>query len=158
MGTKAWMGRLKTVALSVIITLVGIVLFTPHSILAQPPVRSFGVAYWGGISAQGVITTAMIATTSTSLVTGTAGRTLYLSSCSFSNDHATVDTLMRLQDGSGGTTIWQGLVPHGGGREVSWPDSPLKVPTAGNSLFVVNVTTGSSTYAACVGSASLSTF
>lgn len=158
MGTRTRLERLKTIGLSVIITLAAIVLFAPHSILAQPPVRAFGVPYWGGTSAQGTITTAMVATTSTLLVTGTAGRNLYISSCSFANDHATVDTLMRLQDGSGGSTIWQGMVPHGGGNIPIWPDSPLKVPTAGNSLYVVNVTTGSSTYASCVGSASLSNF
>lgn len=158
MGTRTWLGRLKTVSLSVIITLAGIILLGPYSILAQPPVRAFVVPYYGGTSKQGVVSTAMTGTTSTSTIAGTAGRYLYITSCQFSNDHATVDTTMLLQDGSGGTTLWKGLVVHGGGSNPVWFGAPLKVTTAGNGLFVVNVTTGSSTYVSCYGFSSDSNF
>lgn len=98
----------------------------------------------------GVITSAMTGTTSTSLVSATTGSFLYITACQFSNDHASTDTTMLLQDGSGGTTLWKGNVPHGGGSNVVFA-SPLKVPTVSNALFAANVTTSSSTYAACQG-------
>jgi hypothetical protein len=103
-----------------------------------------------GTFISGAVTTAMVATTSTSVIAGVGSNYLYITHCSFSNDHASVSTLMNLQDGTGGTVLWGGFVPFGGGREVHFP-SPLKVPTVGNGLFVVNVTTGSSTYCSCNG-------
>ena len=103
-----------------------------------------------GTLVSGAITTAMTATTSTSLVGATASNYLYITSCSLSNDHASVTTTILLQDGSGGTTLWKGIVPFGGGSNVPFP-VPLKVPTAGNALYAANVTTGSSTYASCSG-------
>lgn len=118
---------------------------------AQTGGRAQPTASWlGPLLPPSVIATAMTATTSTQLVAAITGSFLYLTSCQFSNDHATQDTLMRLQDGSGGPTIWQGNVPHAGGSNVVFP-VPLKVPTKGNALFTVNVTTSSSTYAACQG-------
>lgn len=100
----------------------------------------------------GVITSAMTGTTSTSLVTAPAGSLRnYITSCTFSNAHATVGTDMILQDGSGGTTIWN--IPAAavyGGAQVQWP-TPLRQPTAATALFVANVTTGASTKAACAG-------
>lgn len=158
MGTSAWVDGMKRIVLSVIITLAAVVLFAPHSVVAQQIVRALVIPYYGGSSASGVVSTAMTATTSTSVVTGATGKFLYISSCQLSNDHATVDTTMLLQDGMGGTTLWKGLVVHGGGNNPVFFDSPLKVPTSGNSLFVVNVTTGSSTYASCYGFTSASTF
>lgn len=111
----------------------------------------FKAAPWGGGTFKaGVITSAMTATTSTQVIAGVASNYLYISACQFSNDHATVDTLMKLQDGSGGTALWEGMVPHGAGSNVVFP-TPLKVPTLGNGLYTVNVTTGSSTYASCEG-------
>lgn len=114
-------------------------------VIADPP----------GALQKGAITTAMTSTTSTSVISAVASNYLYITSCAFSNDHASVSTLMKLQDGSGGTVLWMGIVPFGGGNNVTWPSSaPLKVPTLGNGLFVVNVTSGSSTYASCSGFAS----
>ena len=120
----------------------------PLYVAALPP---------GPLLPASVITSAMTGTTSTQVVAAIPGSFLYITSCNFANDHATVDTLMRLQDGSGGTTIWQGMVPHGGGNAPSWP-TPKKVPTRGNALFVVNVTTGSSTYASCDGWSSTTSY
>ena len=106
---------------------------------------------------KGAITTAMTATTSTQVIAAVTSNYIYVTSCSFANDHASVSTLMKLQDGSGGTVLWEGMVPFGGGNNVTFP-TPLKVTTAGNGLYVVNVTTGSSTYASCSGWASTVSF
>jgi hypothetical protein len=103
-----------------------------------------------GIYVPAVTTSAMTGTTSTAVVAAVASNYLYITQCSFSNDHASTSTLMKLQDGSGGTTLWEGMVPFGGGSNVTWP-VPLKVPTIGNGLYVANVTTSSSTYASCSG-------
>lgn len=104
----------------------------------------------GGTLASGAITSAMTGTTSTSLIAATASNYIYVTSCSFSNTHASVTTMMLLQDGSGGTTLWEGINAFGGGSNITFP-VPLKVPTAGNALFVQNVTTGSNTFASCSG-------
>lgn len=108
----------------------------------QPPVS--------GTLKSGAITAAMTGTTSTVVIAAQASNYLYISSCSFSNTHASVTTMMQLQDGSGGTTLWEGVVPFGGGNNITFP-APLKVPTLGNALYTVNVTTGSNTFASCNG-------
>jgi hypothetical protein len=106
----------------------------------------------------GGITTAMTATTSTVVVSATAAQYIYIDHCTVSNASTTVSTDISLQDGSGGTIIWNIPAPAasvattgGGGADVSWPNHPLKVPTAGNGLFAANVTTGSSTKIFCSG-------
>ncbi len=101
----------------------------------------------------GQITTAMTATTSTA-VTGMgaqgAGVRNYLTSCTFSNSHATVGTMILLQDGSGGTTLWQApAAALFGGAVVNFP-TPIKT-TANTALFAANVTTGANTYVSCTG-------
>ena len=100
----------------------------------------------------GVITTAMTGTTSTSLVAApAAGLRNYITACTFSNAHATVGTDMILQDGSGGTSIWN--IPAAavyGGAHITFP-TPLRQPTTATALYVANVTTGASTKAACSG-------
>jgi hypothetical protein len=100
----------------------------------------------------GVITTAMTGTTSTSLVSAPAsGLRNYITACTVSNAHATVGTDMILQDGSGGTTIWN--IPAAavyGGAHITFP-TPLRQPTTATALYVANVTTGASTKAACSG-------
>lgn len=103
-----------------------------------------------GTLASGAITSAMTGTTSTSLIGATASNYIYVTSCTFSNTHASVTTMILLQDGSGGTTLWEGVIPFGGGSNITFP-VPLKVPTAGNALFTANVTTGSNTFASCNG-------
>lgn len=101
----------------------------------------------------GEITTAMTGTTSTA-VTGMgaqgAGVRNYITSCSFSNSHATVGTMILLQDGSAGTTLWQqAAAPAFGGGNITFP-TPIKT-TANTGLFVQNVTTGSNTLLSCTG-------
>ena len=104
---------------------------------------------YGGTLASGV-TSAMTGTTSTSVIGGTANHYLYITQCAFSNTHASVTTMMTLQDGSAGTSLGSYVVSFGSGNNVIFP-IPLKVTTAGNGLFVVNVTTGSNTFASCSG-------
>lgn len=98
------------------------------------------------------VTAAMTATTSTSVIASPGGSLRnYITQCTFSNSHATVGTMMNLQDGSGGTTIYS--VPAAavyGGATISFP-TPLRQPTAATALFVVNATTGANTFAACSG-------
>lgn len=100
----------------------------------------------------GVITSAMTGTTTTSLIAApAAGLRNYITACTFSNSHATVGTDMILQDGSGGTAIWN--VPAAavyGGAHITFP-APLRQPTTATAIFVANVTTGASTKAACSG-------
>lgn len=98
------------------------------------------------------VTAAMTATTSTSLIAAPAsGLRNYVTQCTFSNSHATVGTMMNLQDGSGGTTIYSApAAPAYGGATITFP-TPLRQPTTATALFVVNATTGANTFAACSG-------
>lgn len=101
----------------------------------------------------GQITAAMTGT-STTAVTGMgaqgAGVRNYVTQCTFSNSHATVGTMILLQDGSGGTTIWQApAAPAFGGAVVQFP-TPIKT-TANTALFAQNVTTGANTFVSCTG-------
>lgn len=100
----------------------------------------------------GAITTAMTATTSTSLVAGPgAGLRNYITSIVVSNSHATVGTDVVIQDGSAGTTLM--TIPAAavyGGAVINLP-VPLRQPTANTALFCANVTTGASTKVSAVG-------
>lgn len=100
----------------------------------------------------GVITSAMTGTTSTSLIAApTSGLRNYITQCTFSNTHASQGTMMILQDGSGGTTIYSGpAAPAFGGATITFP-TPLRQPSTATALFVQNVTTGANTFVACSG-------
>lgn len=103
-------------------------------------------------SVSGVITSAMTGTTSTSLIAAPAsGLRNYITQCTFSNSHASQGTMMILQDGSGGTTIYSApAAPAFGGATITFP-TPLRQPTTATALYVANVTTGANTFAACSG-------
>lgn len=96
-------------------------------------------------------TSAMTATTSTSVIASAGGSLRnYVTACTFSNSHATVGTMILLQDGSGGATLWQApAAAVFGGAHVIFP-TPLKT-TAATALFTVNVTTGANTFVSCTG-------
>lgn len=100
----------------------------------------------------GAITTAMTATTSTSLVAAPgAGLRNYITTIIVSNAHATVGTDVAIQDGSGGTTLL--TIPAAavyGGAVITLP-TPLRQPTANTAIFCANVTTGASTKVSAVG-------
>jgi hypothetical protein len=122
------------------------------------PTSADGVVVSYEALTSGGITTAMTATTSTVVVPATAAQYIYIDHCTVSNASTTVSTDISLQDGSGGTIIWNIPAPAaavattgGSGADVTWPNHPLRVPTAGNGLFAANVTTGSSTKIFCSG-------
>ncbi len=100
----------------------------------------------------GDITSAMTGTTTTSLIAAPAsGLRNYITQCTFANTHATVGTMMNLQDGSGGTTIYSApAAPAFGGATITFP-VPLRQPTTATALFVANVTTGANTFVSCSG-------
>lgn len=103
-------------------------------------------------------TAAMTGTTSTSVISAVASNYLYVTNCTASNNDADTSTLVNLQDGDGGSTIYTIPVPYGvtngmGGVVVSFP-VPIQVPTIGNALYAVNGTTGSSVILSCSGFAS----
>lgn len=100
----------------------------------------------------GAITTAMTATTSTSLVAAPGvGLRNYITTIIVSNSHATVGTDIIIQDGSGGTTLM--TIPAAavyGGAVINLP-VPLRQPTTNTAIFCANVTTGASTKVSAVG-------
>lgn len=100
----------------------------------------------------GAITTAMTATTSTSLVAApAAGLRNYITTIIVSNSHATVGTDVIIQDGSGGTTLM--TIPAAalyGGAVINLP-VPLRQPTTATAIYCANVTTGASTKVSAVG-------
>lgn len=91
-------------------------------------------------------------TTSTSCMAAPAGSLRnYITQILVTNSHATVGTLVKIQDGSGGTTIYQGYAaPVGGGFSISFP-TPLKQPTTATAVYVACGTTGSNTYVSMSG-------
>lgn len=96
-------------------------------------------------------TAAMTGTTSTSLIASPGGSLRnYLTQITCTNSHATVGTFVLVQDGSGGTTIYEGYAAAvGGGFAIAFP-FPLVQPTTATALFVQNVTTGANVI--CFGS------
>jgi hypothetical protein len=124
-----------------------------------------GVRPWAdGTLKSGGTASAMTGTTSTSVVAGLASNYYYATNCTVSNSSLTVSTDISIQDGSGGTIIYNLPAPAaavattgGGGSTFVFP-TPLKVPTIGNGLFAANVTTGSSTKVYCNGFYSTTTF
>ncbi len=97
-------------------------------------------------------TSSMIGTTTTQIIASPgAPLTNYITNILATNGHATQGTYIRIQDGSGGTTIYEGYAAAaGGGFSVSFP-APLKQPSSVAGLFAVNVTTGSNTIVSASG-------
>ncbi len=91
------------------------------------------------------LTSAMTGTTSTAVTgIGAPGSGLYnyITQVTVGNSHATVDTFVELQDGSGGTTFY--TIPAKcvyGGAVLTFP-KPLKQPTSNTALYCKNTTTG----------------
>lgn len=109
------------------------------------------VAPWANGTLSAGVTAAIVDTTSTQVIAGTALNYLYLGSCSVTNSHASVGTLVNFQDGTGGTTLFTLAAASGfGGHQTQWI-VPRKVPTAGNGVFCAPVTTGASIVCSCSG-------
>ncbi len=100
----------------------------------------------------GVITSAMTGTTSTSLVASPGGALRnYITQLVCTNSHATVGTFIAVQDGSGGTTIYEAYAAAvGGGFSISFP-TPLRQPTTATALYVADVTTGANVICSASG-------
>jgi hypothetical protein len=100
----------------------------------------------------GAITTAMTATTTTSLLAAPGvGLRNYITTIIVSNAHATVGTDVVIQDGSGGPTLL--TIPAAavyGGAVITLP-TPLRQPNTATAIFCANVTTGASTKVSAVG-------
>ncbi len=99
----------------------------------------------------GAITTAMLSTTTTSLLSAPAsGLRNYITQITVSNTHATVLTDVIIQDGSGGTTLYTVPAPALSGSVITFP-TPLRQPTTATAIFVANVTAGGSTKVSASG-------
>jgi hypothetical protein len=98
-----------------------------------------------------VCTAAMTATTSTiTLAAPPAGLHNYITSIIVMNSGSTA-TFVTMQDGSGGTTIWEGEAAATGGGFTQEFFPPLRQPTAGNGLYFADVTTGANVIACANG-------
>lgn len=98
------------------------------------------------------LTAAMTGTTTTSLLAAPAsGLRNYVTDLYCVNSHATVSTFVNIQDGSGGTTIYQGYAGAVGGGFGRSFNVALKQPTLATALFVANVTTGANVVCNAVG-------
>ncbi len=97
------------------------------------------------------VTAAMTGVTSTSLIAApAAGLRNYVTNLICTNSHATQGTFVIVQDGSAGTTIYEGYAAAvGGGFSITFP-TPLRQPTTATALFVQDVTTGANVI--CSGS------
>jgi hypothetical protein len=102
------------------------------------------IGLWQPLSAYVSGTTAaMTGTTSTQLLAAVTSKSLYVTSISCVNSHATVGTFVTIQDGSGGTALATlAAAAVYGGDEKNAGGGPLFKTTSGNGLFVANVTTG----------------
>lgn len=105
------------------------------------------------------LTTAMTGTTSTAVTgMGAPGAAVhnYITQVTISNTDADTGTLVHLQDGSGGTTIYTFPAPAAvnsvgvAGATFAFP-TPLKQPTANTALYAVNATTGASVIVCVTG-------
>lgn len=125
-------------------------LFRPVSLPVQN-VLSYAPASTSSIAVP-VCTSAMTSTTSTvTLAAPAAGLRNYITALIVTNSHATVGTFVSFQDGSGGTILWEGYAGiTGGGFTASFP-VPLRQTTAGNGLYVADVTTGANVIACAEG-------
>jgi hypothetical protein len=97
------------------------------------------------------LTAAMTATTTTPIIAGVASNYTYITQCTITNSHASVGTVVILEEESSGTDLYVGYAASGGGGfSITFP-APLKVPTVAKGINALNVTTGSNTYASCSG-------
>lgn len=87
-------------------------------------------------------TGAMTGTTSTVLLAAVASQKLYVTYISCVNSHASVGTFVTVQDGMGGTALTTLAANSGYGGDEQTGSTPLFWTTAGNGLYVADVTTG----------------
>jgi hypothetical protein len=94
---------------------------------------------------------AVTGTSTTPIIAGTASNYTYITNCLVINSHATVGTVVTLEEETSGTDLYVGYAAAlGGGFVLSFP-TPLKVPTVAKGINVLNGTTGANVYASCTG-------
>ena len=84
-------------------------------------------------------------TTTTSLISAVTSKVIYVTAFSCSNTGSSASDVL-FQDGSGGTTLWDAIVPAGGGNNLA-STMPMFKTTSGNALFFAPQT--SSTTVSC---------
>lgn len=111
--------------------------------------QTTGSAYGNAANFVKGTTAAMTGTTSTQLIAAVTSNKIYATQIICTNSHATVGTFVTVQDGSGGTTIYEGYAAAvGGGFSITLP-TPIS-NTSGNGVYVADVTTGANVI--CSGS------
>lgn len=104
----------------------------------------------GRASLKSGATAAIDSTTSTQVIAGTASNYLYITAVSVYNSTSTADTYVKLQDGSGGTTLFNLPAPKLSGATIAFP-TPLLVPTSGNGLFAAPAADSDAIFVSAVG-------
>lgn len=94
----------------------------------------------------GTNSAAMTGTTSTQLIALSTGNKLYITHISCVNSHATVGTFVTVQDGSGGTALMTLAAAAVYGGDEATSSLPLFATSAGNGLYVANVTNGANVF------------
>lgn len=91
-------------------------------------------------------------TTSTAVTgfTAVASTKNFITSVTVHNAHATTNGFLKLQDGSGGTTMWVFPLPATGGATHNF-DPPLKQPTAATALYFASSASISTIYVSVNG-------
>jgi hypothetical protein len=97
------------------------------------------------------VTAAMTGTTSTQVIALVSSKRIYVTTIQCNNTHASIDSLVNIQDGSAGTTLWTIAASHGYGGEANSGVTPLFWTTAGNGLYAADVTTGASVICSASG-------
>jgi hypothetical protein len=92
----------------------------------------------------GVTASAMTGTASTQVVAAVANKRLFVTRVNCNNASSSVDTLVTIQDGSGGTTLDILAAAHGYSSPGETNTYPLFVTSAGNGLYAADATTGAS--------------
>ena len=96
-------------------------------------------------------TSAMTGTTSTQVLALVSSQKLYVTAIHCTNSSTTVNTLVSIQDGSGGTVLDTLAAADNFGGEDRTGTSPLFWTTAGNGLYAADVTTGASVICSASG-------
>lgn len=94
-------------------------------------------------------TATQTSTTSTSLITAVAAKSIYVTSWNCGNSGASASTIL-FQDGSGGTTLAETMNPAGGGSN-SPGGGVLFKTTAGNALFFAPGTASTTQFCSAAG-------
>jgi len=110
-----------------------------------------GTLALGQTFVSGTVSAAMTGTSSTQVVAAVASKRLYITRVKCNNSSTTVNTLVQIQDGSGGTVLDTLVAADNFGGEQGTNAYPLFWTTAGNGLYAQDVTTGASVICSASG-------